>query len=223
MPAPGLVWAEEGPGVLPLASLGYRSRGPRRLPAQTGVPSSPSLVLSLRRPRMALRWPACPRAPVLCLWDCQATTPPYRPGSQWPREQPSSPLPGWQQEERGSSPAGPEDRAPCAHQSSKNAPHARPPPGLSTGAWDQPEKSGTSVRLGVREACSPCQAGSSPAEQRGTVAHPLHGVPSTAPDFDLALLSSLAGRQTTQNPAGNRTCTPRRCLVSPEVCGTWGE
>ncbi|KAL6067687.1 hypothetical protein STEG23_031491 [Scotinomys teguina] len=66
------------------------------------------------------------------------------------------------------------------------------PTGLSTGAWDQPEKSDRSLEPG--DMRSFCQIEFCPWEQQHSAQpHPLLCAPSTAEDFDLVFQSLLAG------------------------------
>ena len=95
-------------------------------------------------------------------------------------------------EERGSSPAGPGDRSPCAHQPSKNPPSSSLPlRGLSTGTWGQPEKSGnlSGTRARGGEVSQPGWD-SAPESAGGCPAPPL--VP--CPSLQTLTLSSSPGR-----------------------------
>ena len=135
--APCLSLAEEGPGVLLLASLGYGSKEPRILMAHTGVTSSLSLASSPQRPGMASGWP---REPLSCASPfpsgaARLTTPTAGQAYNAPGNVLTLPQGGSRKkEERGSSPAGQRDRPSCAHQPSKNACPPSFPQGLSTGA-----------------------------------------------------------------------------------------
>ena len=101
-------------------------------------------------------------------------------------------------EERGSSPAGPGDRSPCAHQPSKNPPSSSLPlRGLSTGTWGQPEKSGnlSGTRARGGEVSQPGWD-SAPESAGGCPAPPLVPCPSLQ---TLTLSSSPAEDRMPQN------------------------